>query len=100
MGDDLSGTGLNIKKKPFLECPGGPMVKDLALSLLRLLFDSWPRNVHMPWTWPKKHKTNKQTKTPKTQQSLWGHYCGRQPSNVTLRVPASWGSKLRVFPTP
>ena len=57
MGDDLSGTGLNIKKKPFLECPGGPMVKDLALSLLRLLFDSWPRNVHMPWTWPKNHKT-------------------------------------------
>ena len=28
------------------------MVKDLALSLLWLGFNTWPGNFHMPWVWP------------------------------------------------
>ena len=36
------------------EFPGGPVVKDPALSLLWLGFNPWPWNFHMPWAWPKK----------------------------------------------
>ena len=40
-----------------LEFPGGPVVKDLVLSLLWLRFDPWPGNFCMPWwrgrKWPK-----------------------------------------------
>ena len=38
------------------EFPGGPAVKDLALSLLWLEFDPWPGNFCVPWVWPKKRK--------------------------------------------
>ena len=38
--------------------PGGLEVKDLALSLLWLGSDSWPRNFCKPWAWPKKKKKN------------------------------------------
>ena len=36
------------------EFPGGLVVKDLALSLLWLGFDAWPRNFHMLQVRPKK----------------------------------------------
>ena len=31
-------------------------MKELALSLLWLGFDLWPRIFHTPWAWPKKKK--------------------------------------------
>ena len=34
-----------------MELPGGLAVKDLALSLLWLGFNPWPKNFHMPWLW-------------------------------------------------
>ena len=32
------------------------MVKDSAISLLELGFDSWPRNFHVPRVWQKKKR--------------------------------------------
>ena len=43
-----------ISKDAVLESPGGPVVKDLVLSLLWLRFNPWPENFCMPWAWPKK----------------------------------------------
>ena len=37
------------KKSILGEFPGGLAVKDLALSLLWLWFNSWPGNFHIPW---------------------------------------------------
>ena len=36
-------------KITMMEFPCGLEVKDLALSLLWLRCDPWPRNFHMPW---------------------------------------------------
>ena len=63
-------TNLNvncIQKQPQRECPGGLVVKDLALSfpwlgsLLWHGFEPWPRNFCMPWARPKQKTPNKQT---------------------------------------
>ena len=40
----------------LLEFPGGPAVKDSALSLLWLRFDPWPGNFRMLRERPKKKK--------------------------------------------
>ena len=45
-----------------MEFPGGLVVKDSALSLLWLRFDSWPGNFLMPWVQPK------QTNNPQKNQ--------------------------------
>ena len=39
-----------------LEFPGGLVVKDSALSLLRLRFHTWPGNFCMSWMQPKNEK--------------------------------------------
>ena len=41
------------------EFPGGSVVKDLALSLLQCVFDSWTGNFHMSWERQKKKKKKK-----------------------------------------
>ena len=53
----------------------GQQVKDPALSLqwlgslLWCRFDPWPRDFHMPWTWPKQNKRKKKPlKTPSTSR--------------------------------
>lgn len=36
--------------------PGGPVVKDLAWSLLQCKFDPWPGNFCLPWARPHKKR--------------------------------------------
>ena len=49
------------KKFPNWEFISCLAVKDLALSLLWLGFDSWARNLQMLWVQPKKKKIPKST---------------------------------------
>ena len=51
-----------ISRNEHWEFPGGPVVKDLVLSLLWLGFSSWPGKCHMPWTYPKEKKKKRRKK--------------------------------------
>ena len=59
---------LNIKKANNQELPGSlavariPMLRILALQLLRLGFSPWPRNFHMPQAQPPTTKKKKKKK--------------------------------------
>ena len=44
------------------EFPGGLMVKELALSLLRCGFDPWPGIFRMSWVEPKNKEKRKKRK--------------------------------------
>ena len=55
MAQDNNNKNLKLK---VLELPDGLVVKNLALSLLRLGFHPWPGNFCMPWAQPKKKKTH------------------------------------------
>ena len=50
-----------VNNKEIGEFPGTLAVKDSALSLLWCGFSPWPRNLCMPFTWPK-NKTKKRKK--------------------------------------
>ena len=51
-----------FKNTRLREFPCGLVVRDLALSLLWLRFNPWPRNFCMPWALPKKKKKKKKRK--------------------------------------
>lgn len=64
MSGNLWGTEVGGKELVFvyfLEFPNGLAVKDLALSLMWLEFDSWPGNFRIPWELPKKKKKKDET---------------------------------------
>ena len=54
------------KNRQLLEFPGGPVVKDLALSLLWLRLqlwhglDPWPRNFYIPQAWPRERERERE----------------------------------------
>ena len=52
----LQNTHFQIYQEQSLAFPGGLVVKDLALSLLWLRLDPWPRNFCMPQVQPKNKK--------------------------------------------
>ena len=64
-----------IKKNDSGEFLGGLAVKDSALSLLWFGLDSWPRNLYMPWVWPKKKGSEEFKPECDHFMTNWFHLC-------------------------
>ena len=78
-----------------MECSGGLVVKDLALSLLRCGFDHWSRNAHMPWAQQKKKKKKqilKQDEAPHHHHLPTRNFVGTCPRKLSrLCSYKGWG---------
>ena len=57
----LEGTNHHISSSLMAQWDKESVLSPLCLGLLLWYrFSPWPRNFHMPWTWPKKRKKKKE----------------------------------------